>query len=223
MQIKKLILGSLMTNTYVVTSAGKSVVIDPAGGSRDDADDSSAKRIFEEATSDGAELVAILLTHGHHDHVSACAALRELSGAKVFVHEKDAVMLHDIHKSYASMIPEVFTAHEADVLFKSGEVNAVTVGDVVLNVMETPGHTGGSVVYVADSVIFSGDTLFESGVGRTDAWSGSSTAQRESLAKIGALTGEYRVLPGHGRETTLEREKQSNPLLWAKESGGVNG
>jgi glyoxylase-like metal-dependent hydrolase (beta-lactamase superfamily II) len=208
MEIKKLVAGVFQTNTYILIAGDNAAVIDPAG---------NAERIYGEVTGAGAKLTAILLTHGHYDHTSAADELKELSGAPIHIHESDAVMLGDQTKSYASLIPEKWRGCEADVLLKDGDT--VTIGDITLSVMATAGHSAGSVMFVHNAakeeqnVIFSGDTLFADSVGRTDGWSGSAAIQRESLEKIKAMQGEYRILTGHGHETTLKREKRSNPFL----------
>jgi glyoxylase-like metal-dependent hydrolase (beta-lactamase superfamily II) len=202
-EVKKLTAGVFQTNTYVVISGESAVVIDPCG---------NAVWILGVVTEAGAELTAILLTHGHFDHTSAAGELKKLCvDADIHIHSHDAVMLNDEAKSYASLMPESFKPCKADVLVKNGDI--ITFGNTALTVMETPGHSGGSVMYIGDDVIFSGDTLFAGSVGRTDGWSGDSAVQAESLQKIKALQGDYRILPGHGGETTLRREKRENPFM----------
>jgi glyoxylase-like metal-dependent hydrolase (beta-lactamase superfamily II) len=208
MNIKKLRAGVFHTNTYIVISGGSAAVIDPAG---------SAERIHREITAAKARLTAILLTHGHYDHTSAVAELTELSGEskpKVYIHKQDAGMLNSQSTSYAALMEEKWNPCSADVFPEDGA--RIPLNGIDISVMETPGHSAGSVMYVIDGenpVIFSGDTLFEGSVGRTDGFSGSAAVQRESLMKIKAMAGDYRILPGHGGETTLKHEKQRNPFL----------
>ncbi|MCL1831688.1 MAG: MBL fold metallo-hydrolase [Oscillospiraceae bacterium] len=203
-EVKKLVLGALQVNTYIAIASDtkEAVVVDPSD---------SPKRIIAALEECGATLKAILLTHGHFDHTGAAGELKMFTGAPIYVHSHDAVMLNDMNRSYASMLPQAFHPCEADVLVKEGDV--IAFGALRLTVMETPGHSGGSVIYVCDNVIFSGDTLFAGSVGRTDGWSGDAAVQAQSLAKIKALQGDYRVLPGHGGETTLLREKRENPFM----------
>jgi len=202
MKIIKLISGAFQTNTYIVIEGREAVVIDPAGDS---------KKILASIAGKTAELTAILLTHGHFDHTSAAQELKEASGTQIYIHEGDAPMLSDIKKSFAAFMPELFKPCQADVLLKDGDV--INVGEAHLTVMSTPGHSAGSVMYILGNTIFSGDTLFAGSVGRTDGWGGDFAVQRKSLEKIKALEGDYRILPGHGEETTLAQEKRTNAYL----------
>ncbi|MCL2035808.1 MAG: MBL fold metallo-hydrolase [Oscillospiraceae bacterium] len=210
MKITSLKLGTFETNTYIVISGNRAAVIDPAGES---------SRILDVVKSEGAELVAILLTHGHFDHTTSAAELRAATGAKIHIHEYDNEMLADIDKSYGRLDSPSFNACIADAFVEDGSV--VEIGDLRFEVMHTPGHSKGSVCYVCSSketneVIFAGDTLFAGSVGRIDGYGGSHDAQMDSLRRLKLLeakNGDYRVLAGHGEETTLEREKRSNPFL----------
>jgi len=198
MKIIRLVLGSFETNTYIVADKGEAVIIDPA---------SNSEKIKETLEQNNLTLTKILLTHGHYDHTAACAELE----APVSVHWKDAPMLSDPDKSFARLIRQRYKPCEAARFLNDGDY--VEIGAEKLYVMHTPGHSGGSVMFIGEGVIFSGDTLFAGSVGRTDGWSGSFAEQRESMAKIRAMDGEYRILPGHGEETTLSREKDLNPYL----------
>jgi glyoxylase-like metal-dependent hydrolase (beta-lactamase superfamily II) len=139
--------------------------------------------------------------------------LKDASEAQIYIHENDAPMLNDIEKSSAAMMPNMWKPCQADVLLKNGD--AIEAGELKFIVMSTPGHSRGSVMYAVEgeNVIFSGDTLFAGSVGRVDCWSGNHYEQMESLEKIKAIEGDFRILPGHGDETTLEHEKQTNPFL----------
>ncbi|MCL1904295.1 MAG: MBL fold metallo-hydrolase [Oscillospiraceae bacterium] len=205
MIIKKLVLNSFHTNTYIVAEGGDAVVIDPAGN--------PALILAEiEKTVKEAKLKYILLTHGHFDHISAAADLKQMSGGLICIHENDEPMLSDADKSFAAFMPEEWKPCRADELLNDNDI--VTVNDkFAFKVIATPGHSGGSVIYAVGDVIFSGDTLFEGSVGRIDGWSGNHYEQMNSLERIKAMQGNYRILPGHGDETTLEREKRSNPFL----------
>ncbi|MCL1788945.1 MAG: MBL fold metallo-hydrolase [Oscillospiraceae bacterium] len=203
MIITKLINNSFQTNTYIVTSGENAAVIDPSG---------DADFILSEIEEGGAKLTHILLTHGHFDHTSASGDLNKATGAAICIHEKDAPMLSDAGKSFAAFMPETWKPCQAALLLKDKEI--VKINDsLMFHVIATPGHSGGSVMYAVDDVIFSGDTLFAGSVGRIDGWSGSHDEQMESLAKIKAMEGDYRILPGHGEETTLVQERRSNPFL----------
>jgi len=198
MKIIKMTLGAFETNTYIVADKGNAVVIDPAA---------NAGKIKEVLEQNELTITKILLTHGHYDHTGACAEL----GAPIFVHWKDETMLYDPDKSFARLIREHYKPCESTHFLNDGDI--VEIGEKELSVMHTPGHSAGSVMFIGEGVIFSGDTIFEGSVGRTDGWSGSFAEQKDSLAKINAMSGDYRILPRHGEETTLAREKKHNPYL----------
>ncbi|MCL1880807.1 MAG: MBL fold metallo-hydrolase [Oscillospiraceae bacterium] len=214
MQIKTVITGVFHTNTYILKSGNAVAVIDPAG---------DVNFLLNEigVTDFKTSNISILLTHGHFDHTSAVADLKEATDAKVYIHESDSVMLNDREKSFATLIPEGWKPSKADVLLKGGET--IKIGDVSLSVMSTPGHSGGSVMYIAknfgsnsEGVIFSGDTLFKETIGRVDGYGGSGEVQKQSLERIkdiSTLDCDYRILPGHGHESTLKHEKSNNPYL----------
>jgi glyoxylase-like metal-dependent hydrolase (beta-lactamase superfamily II) len=201
MKIIRLIQGNFAVNTYIVRAGEKAVVIDPAG---------EAAEIYNTVGED-VEIVAVLLTHGHFDHTGAAAELKAMTGAKIYIHENDAPMLDSLEKSVGAMFPDMFNPCQADVFVKDGEM--IEIGEMQFKVMQTPGHSIGSVMYFLQDVIFSGDTVFKESVGRTDHWSGDGAAQKESMKKIRQIKGNYRILPGHGEETTLDYEKQRNPFL----------
>jgi len=207
MKIIRLVLGAFATNTYIIISGGQAFVIDPAA---------EAEKILAVIAENEACLVAVLLTHGHFDHTSAAQELRLSTSAKIYIHENDAPMLNDLKKSFASFIPKMFKPCKADVFLKDGDV--INIGgeseeSMQMQVVTVPGHSAGSIMYILDDVIFTGDTLFAGSVGRIDGWGGDGNAQAQSLEKIKAMTGNYRIFPGHGDETTLEIEKQTNPYL----------
>lgn len=158
-----------------------------------------------------ANLKYVLLTHGHFDHVLGTYGLQKEQGAKVVIHSLDAGHLLDPKKSLCEgNMPEPQQPVNADILVKNGDV--LKLGDEEIRVMHTPGHTKGGVCYILenDRVIFSGDTLFCMTAGRTDFFDGDDEQMIASLKRLIALDGDYRVLPGHNRETTLESERKRN-------------
>lgn len=204
MQIISLVTGAMLENAYLVfdEASKQAAVIDPG-------DD--AGKIEEQIDRLGLRLEYILLTHGHADHIGAVDELREKYNAKVAIHALDAEMLLSGEKNLSGFIGTPFAVKAADRLLQDGD--AVDVGKIRFHVMHTPGHSKGSVCYLVDHVMFSGDTLFEGSIGRTDFPGSSMSEMRASLARLKALEEDYEVYPGHGGATTLEQEKAMNPYL----------
>lgn len=143
---------------------------------------------------------AILLTHAHFDHVGAAAPLARALNLPVYVHEADTALPERLTGG-----PLYFTAEYA-------EGDTVTVDGLRFEVLETPGHTMGSVCLRCGALLFTGDTLFAGACGRTDL-GGSAAAMGASLCRLALLPGDYAVLPGHGPASTLDLERRTNPYL----------
>ncbi len=150
---------------------------------------------------------AILLTHGHFDHILSLTEWREKTGAPVYVSSADASMLTNARLScFYQFLGEDVTFSPAEHILADGE--RIPFGDACLTVMITPGHTAGSCVYIGDGVIFTGDTIFAGGgYGRCDLPGGSESDLRESIRRIFSLGTDYRIYPGHGTDSTLSDEK----------------
>ena len=144
---------------------------------------------------------AILLTHAHFDHVGAAAPLARALNLPVYVHEADTALPERLTGG-----PLYFTAEYA-------EGDTVTVDGLRFEVLETPGHTPGSVCFLCENVLFSGDTLFAGSCGRVDLAGGVPAQMGASLKRLAELPGNYAVLPGHGPATTLDAERADNPYL----------
>ncbi len=194
MTVKCLPLGAYQTNCYLAwgDDSDTCVVIDPGY---------EAKTVLQEAKQLGKTICAILLTHGHFDHVGAVKAMAKETGCQVYLHEGDL------------SLPGIFTAGPLHYtrLYKEGD--RLSLAGLELTVLHTPGHTPGSVCLMCEDTMFSGDTLFMDSCGRTDLPGGNTAAILRSLSRLAALEGDYRVLPGHGPSTTLENEKKYNPYL----------
>ena len=187
------------SNCYLFSDddGASSVVIDPSASP-----DSTS-------TAFGALLPtvkAILLTHAHADHMLALKEWKETTGAPVLVGRFDRYALRDREANVAYLFGLPGDFGDADRSLDDGE--AIAVGDEKLTVLHTPGHTAGSVCFLSRDALFSGDTLFsQGGVGRTDFFGGSDEALADSVARLLALSPSLRVFPGHGPETTVERER----------------
>ncbi len=204
MEIKVLSLGLIRTNCYLVSTEKTAIVIDPGFISN------KTEQFLKE--NEGKERL-ILLTHNHFDHIGGADILRKKTGVKIAVGEIDGADLSnpEVNLSYK------FRAHlepfSADILFKDGE--EVRVGDIEFKVILTPGHTLGSVCYLSGDILFSGDTLFFESVGRTDFINGDFNEIKKSIKKLYELSGETKVLSGHGEATTIAHERLYNPFVRA--------
>ena len=191
----------LETGTYIVINGGRAFVVDPGA---------DAERIIAAAEAEGAKIEWVLLTHAHFDHIGAAAALQR-DGAQIVLHRDDVKLIKSFQN--LSVLAGVKVEHfTPDVTVAGGET--LDVAGVSVKVIHTPGHTAGSVCYVAGDVIFSGDTLFALSYGRTDFPTGSFAQLKNSVVnKLFALEGDYKVLPGHEGPTTLDYERAHNPIL----------
>ena len=199
-------LGVCQTNCYFVYREGSSKVIfiDPAD---------YGDQIFQAMKNNGFEVAAILLTHGHFDHIWGCSRLRQLTSAPVYAYEgeEDVLLSSDLNVSAGA--GRACTV-KANTLLKDGE--EVTIEGMTFKLIATPGHTQGSCCYYFEeaNMLISGDTLFEESVGRTDLPTGSmSTLVRSVKDKLFELPDDVVVYPGHGDSTTIGHEKKYNPFI----------
>ena len=185
----------LYTNTFLLVTEQKHGILIDASAEPD-----TYKKALAEQ---GATLTHILLTHGHYDHVGAVAALRRETGCKVYLDPADA--LGDaLYPLKASDVDEAWPA--------SG---SLTIDELTFTIYHTPGHTRGSVVLALGKLLFCGDTLFAGSCGRTDMPGGSGIQMQQSLSMLAEsdLRNDMQVLPGHGEDSTLGRERLSNPFM----------
>ena len=194
MKVLSLMVGPIMTNCYILCDEVAKVcaVIDPGD---------EPERIEALMATTGCTPVMILLTHGHFDHVGAVRELAAETGCKVYLNAKDLAM------------PPMMTAGPLFYTDTYAEGDQLTLAEIPVTVLETPGHTPGSVCLVMDGHLFSGDTLFAGSCGRTDLPGGNTRAMRDSLARLASLKENYQVHPGHGQGSTLDWEKKTNPYL----------
>lgn len=154
---------------------------------------------------------AILLTHGHYDHIAGLSAVRGAFSAEVYVHEKDADMLFSAEKNLSAKSGLNITSDPAEHTFKSGDV--LEFAGMKFGVFGTPGHTHGSVCFLTEDMMFSGDTLFYMSIGRTDFPGSDPMEMKASLEKMDKIPEDLIVYPGHGQSTSLAFEKDNNPFL----------
>ncbi|MGE5483935.1 MAG: MBL fold metallo-hydrolase [Ignavibacteriales bacterium] len=205
MIVEVLPVGPLQANCIIVgcEKTKKAAVIDPGG---------EGERILQTVRGLGLEVAAIINTHGHADHIGANNRVKRATQAPIMIGEKDAGMLTSSAKNLSLLGGVAITTDAADRLLRDGDT--IEVGEVVLRVLETPGHTPGGISLAGEGVVFTGDTLFAGSVGRTDFPGGSFddliTSIRDKLLPLG---DDFEVYPGHGPSTTIGEERVANPFL----------
>jgi len=205
MLIKTLPVGMLETNCYIVTDEGtrKCAIIDPGAESN---------TILDYVESNRLAPMAIFLTHGHFDHCMALETVAESTGAPAYIHERDA---EDIgFRRHCSLGAE-------GKLHSYAEGDSFQIGGIEITVLETPGHSPGSVTLLCESALFTGDTLFRDSCGRTDLEGGDTAQLMASLRRLSDIDGDYEVYPGHADTTTLNRERSFNYYMKQACSGAT--
>ena len=190
MKIHSITVGPVQTNVYLVgdEKTKEAVIIDPAD---------SPKDIMKMIAESGFTVTKILLTHGHFDHIAALGEIAEKTGAEIYISEKDVELLRDENKNASMLFFGIDIHFDMPVkTVKNGDT--ITVGKLEFTVQETPGHTKGSVCYFAEKAIFTGDTIFAAGYGRTDLYGGEYAALRVSLMELAPKLKGKRIYPGHG-------------------------
>jgi len=204
MKIETIVTDFMESNCYILIDDAtlKSVLIDPGG---------SSNLIRQKIDSLGLELIGIINTHGHIDHI----ACDKDFNAGVWIHEEDVFCLKDPDKNFSSMFGAPIAIK--NVLHELKHGNEINVGKLSVSVIHTPGHTRGSICLKVEDVIFTGDTLFLEGVGRTDLPGGSLDDIKRSVTKtLFSLDDNFKVYPGHGPSSTIGHEKLNNPFFGSK-------
>ena len=192
MKIAVLIVGAYQTNCYLVWDEQRDdcVVIDPGY---------MPEKILEKVHKLGKTVSAILLTHGHFDHVGGVKEIAAETDCKVFLCPEERTL------------PKMMT--DGELYSTDAYGDSVTVAGLTFSVLHTPGHTPGSVCLLCGDVLFAGDTLFAGSCGRTDFPGSDPQKMVSSLKTLASLPGDYQVLPGHGEDTTLSYEREHNPYM----------
>ncbi len=208
MIVKALVVGPFASNCFIVGSEGtqEGMVIDPGA---------DAPNILDTIRELGLSITLIVATHNHIDHVGALRSVKDATGAKYAVHEADASEAKPavFSRMTGLMLGSSLRAPpKPDRLLKDGDV--IEIGDLKFKVLHTPGHTPGGISLLGDGIVFSGDTLFNFGIGRTDLPGGDFGKLMNSIkSKLMVLPDSTIVYPGHGPETTVGAEKRANPFL----------
>ena len=203
-KIGRMVLSMCQTNCYFLyrEDAKECILIDPAD---------QGQQIYNALSKNGFTIQAILLTHGHFDHIWGANEVRSLAGVKMYAYEQEKELLNSEKLNVSKGAGRPYTV-EADVYLKDGET--LTVADMTCKCIATPGHTAGSCCYYFEDagILVSGDTLFQESVGRTDLPTGNMRTLMNSVKqKLFVLPEETKVYPGHGESTTIGYEKKYNP------------
>lgn len=203
MQITTLPLGRMQANGYIVKADdGTAAVVDPGD---------EAERLLRYLKREKLRVTAVWLTHGHFDHIGAAAALRTAFSCPIVALAAEASLLADPQKNLSSAFSPAPLSLTADTLLADGDT--FSFGGETVEVLHTPGHTSGSCCYRLGDRLFTGDTLFDGSVGRTDFPTGDPTALSLSLGRLAAIPDDLCVLPGHGAATTLAVQRAVNPYM----------
>lgn len=202
LKVGKMVLGMVETNCYFVydSDTKEGIVFDPAKNG-----------LYDKLSENGIKVCAILLTHGHFDHIMGVHELTEKSGAKVYCLADEDRLCRDAALNASEQIRRPYTI-EPDVLLNDGD--EIKIAGIKIKVYATPGHTAGSGCYYIESTkwLFSGDTLFCGSIGRSDLPTGDGRVIMQSVRKlVGQFDDDVKVYPGHGDSTTIGDEKAYNP------------
>ena len=202
--IKQIIVGEIDTNCFIAADPEtlEGVVIDPG---------EEADRILEAAEKSKISIKHIIATHGHYDHLGAVNELKKRTGADFIINKKDVFFAENPAVNGSAFFGDGTVKAAADKYVSEGDI--IKVNGLEFKVINTPGHTPGGICLLSGKHLFSGDTLFNGSIGRTDFPKADQRDMLSSLAKLMELEDDTRVHPGHGEETTIGEERRNNPFL----------
>jgi len=207
MFLEKLVVGVLETNCYLIgcKKTKMAAVIDPGGEEKVDL-------ILDILEKNNFSLKYIINTHGHIDHIDGNNLLKAKTKALLLIHRLDADMLVDANKNFSSFMGKEIYSPSADKLLEEGD--EISLGTLNLIVIHTPGHTPGGISLVLNNIVFTGDTLFAGGIGRTDLPGGSYQDLIKSIIEKLLILGDDKIIyPGHGPDSTIGEERRTNPYI----------
>lgn len=205
-RLETLVLGPLQTNTYIIYNniSKEAIVVDPAA---------EAEKIIKYLKEHDLVCSAIMLTHGHFDHILGVKDLKEATGADIYAHEEEINLLENPNLNASFQVGQAYTV-SVDVPLKDGQILDL-IGQKI-KVLHTPGHTAGGVCYLFqdENVLLSGDTLFQASIGRSDFPTGNGRVLIDSIrTKLMVLYENIEVYPGHGNPTSIGYEKRYNQFI----------
>lgn len=184
---------SFASNCYALISGESAFVVDPSV---------SADSIINAVSEQGATVEGILLTHGHFDHIISLDTLRARTGAPAMIHKEDAPMLSDGKKNaFFTFFGKERSYAPAEILLEDDE--ELTLGEETIRVIHTPGHSPGSVCYLCEDFMLTGDTLFAESIGRCDLWGGNHSRIVASLESLDTYDRKMKIYSGHGLPSLL--------------------
>jgi glyoxylase-like metal-dependent hydrolase (beta-lactamase superfamily II) len=201
MEIKMIKTGLLQENTYVISKANKCIIIDPG---------SELSKINEYLSSRNLKTQAILLTHGHYDHIGVAKELSIIEKCNIYASVYEKEILEDSQKNGSLKFAKKAISLTNVTYFEEEVI--MEIDDFRIEVLFLPGHTPGGVGYIIGEAVFTGDTLFKGTYGRVDLYGGSKTDIKKSLEYLFSLNPNYTVFPGHGEVTTIGEEKKNYKL-----------
>ena len=202
MKLKTVKIPYMDQNVYLISGSTGAVIIDPG---------QMTDEIKEFIAENKSKELAILLTHNHFDHILGADEARALSNGKIYISVPDAIGLSDGSVNLCERFCLDFLPFEADETLSDNQL--LTVGDIKIKVLITPGHSKGSTCFIIGDWMFSGDTLFRLGVGRTDFIGGDNEELMLSLKRLYDIKGDFDVYSGHGPASRLSYEKENNPFM----------